>query len=191
MKLLNYKNTHFDLIVEKGHPLLGQGQGDKQEGEDSKGAGEVQEKEVYENIEAGKVQEKECGEKVFPCAYCGEKKDDNNELLTHIKLDHKDDFILSLEKKLKEASDENIKSENKIHKLVKDLEQVKIENNELKTLTKFQRTELQKTPGDDTYDNEDEAEFDSKKEILQAKDRGFRRSGPQAKPIEVFSVSTV
>ena len=24
MKLFNYKNTHFDLIVEKGHPLLGQ-----------------------------------------------------------------------------------------------------------------------------------------------------------------------
>ena len=101
-------------------------------------------------------------------------------------MDHKDDLILSLEKKLKEASDENIKSENKIHKLVKDFEQVKIENNELKTLKKLQRTELQKTPGDDTYDNEDEAEFDSEKEILQAKDRGFRRSGPQAQPIEVF-----
>ena len=24
MKLLNYKNTHFDLIVNQGHPLLGQ-----------------------------------------------------------------------------------------------------------------------------------------------------------------------
>ena len=78
MKLLNYKNTHFDLIVKKGHSLLCQvpldnrvyadsqevggstGPGDLSD--DCGGAGKVQEKEGRENRGPGNIQEKEVEE---------------------------------------------------------------------------------------------------------------------------------
>ena len=103
-----------------------------------------------------------------------------------MKLDHKDDFIILLEKKLKDATDERIKCEDKVSKLVEDLEKVRIENNELKTIKRIKKTVIKKTQGDETYDKGDEVELDSERVLLQGKQNGFRRGGPQVKSAQVF-----
>ena len=95
--------------------------------EKSKGAEavEVQEKEVRRD----NIQVTEPGKKNLPCAYCGEKFINNNDSYEHIKIEHKEQFITILENKLKE-------SEAQVFKLVEDIEKVKIENKELKTIKK-------------------------------------------------------
>ena len=46
---------------------------------------------------------------------------------------------------------------------------------------------VKKTPGD-MYDRQDEdsEEFDSEKEVLHGKHKGFRRNGPQVQPTQMF-----
>ena len=152
MKLLNYKNTHFDLIVQKGHPLLGQvhvesrGQYDRQGVEESKGAGavEVQEKEVRTDD----IQVTKPGKNAFPCVYCDQKFADNKDCQEHIKCEHKEEYIYILETKLKA-------SEAQVCKLVENIEKVKIENKELKTINKA-KSSAPKESLMDEYDAEDE-----------------------------------
>ena len=72
MKLLNYKNTHFDLIVQKGHPLLEQVPVESRENvEKSNGAGaaEVQAKEVRRD----NIQVTEPGKKNSPLCLLWQK----------------------------------------------------------------------------------------------------------------------
>ena len=91
MKLLNYKNTHFDLIVQKGHPLLGQvpvesrGQYDRHGVEESKGAGPV---EVHEEVRRDNIQVTKPGKNTFSCVHCDQKFVDNKDCNEHIKCAH-------------------------------------------------------------------------------------------------------
>ena len=179
MKLLNYKNTHFDLIVQKGHPLLGHVpvESPAQDAEKSKGAGavEVQEKEVRRD----NIQVTEPGKTNFPCAYCDKKFSVDNTCYEHIKSEHKEKYICLLENKLKE-------SESQVCKLSEEVEKIKIENKELKTIRKSRNPATKEFLGDN-YDEEDEIELDSERELLQSKQRGFRRAGPQVQSHPVFS----
>ena len=119
MKLLNYKNTHFDLIVNQGHPLLGQ--------ENEKGHvtnkmptpitnhTHNNTKHVTKNTEANITTEKstdlkhskESGnntanvEAKTPCAHCDKLLLSKKESMEHMKTEHKDEFIYILENKLK------------------------------------------------------------------------------------------
>ena len=99
----------------------------REDGEKSKGAGapEVQEKEVRRD----NIHVTEPGKKTLPCAYCVKKFTSNNDSYDHIKIEHKEQCITILENKLKE-------SEAQVFKLVEDIEKVKIENKELKTIKK-------------------------------------------------------
>ena len=115
----------------------------------------------------------------FPCTHCGTKFTDKKDRHAHIKNIHKDEFISMLENQLKE-------SEDLVHKLVEDIEKVKTENKELKTIKKIQKTTAKSSQGD-IYDKEDESELESEKELLKGKQRGFRREGPQVQSVQIFS----
>ena len=206
MKMINYKNTHFDLIVKKGQPLLGQvntnkgGQVESLEGARSQEADEnrheVQLTKVRrENTNTGtqnpthnttlnttlnttKSTTNNPANNNFPCAHCRKKFLDKTESNEHIKREHKDEYILMLENKLKE-------SEDQVYQLVEDIEKVRIENKELKTIKNIDRSAKKQSPGD-IYDNEDVIELDSEKELLKGKQSGLRREGPQVQSVQTF-----
>ena len=172
MKLLNYKNTHFDLIVKRGHPLLGQlhlekqGEALRKENKDSQG-------EVKDGLETAKSPIKNS-----PCAHCGKMFANKTEINSHCKTEHKDEYISMLEKKLKE-------SEENVVNLIQDIEKVKIENKELRTIKKG-NSSVSRTYLGDSYDEKDETELDSEKELIKGKHSGFRRDGPQVQSVQLY-----
>ena len=116
----------------------------------------------------------------------------NNEVNNHRKNVHKDEYIKVLETKLKDSEKEKevaIRakkgSEEEVHRLTEDLKKVKIEKKELRTLKNKNTFAVKKTPGD-MYDRQDEEEFNSEKEVLHGKHKGFRRNGPQVQPTQMF-----
>ena len=109
-----------------------------------------------------------------------------------MKIEHTTCYIDLLERELQDSKSqrelaikEKKECENQIHKLVADLEKIKIENKELNTVRNGNKTSLKKTPGD-KYDVEDESEFDSERDILKTKTMGFRRNNPQVQSSAVF-----
>ena len=134
MKLLNYKNTHFDLIVHKDHPLLSHSP-IEEPGECNivtQNTTKNQTPTVTPNTTNESTNKAPYGEtlvKKYPCAHCGNKFEDKTKYYHHCKTDHEDEYITVLEKKMKE-------SKENVHILVKDLEEVKIKNKELKTIRK-------------------------------------------------------
>ena len=144
-------------------------------GEESRGANEVQAREVRgKDTLANKL-----GKKSFPCAYFEKKCIDNNEREGHIKSEHKDQYIYILENKLKE-------SEAQLSKLVEDIEKVKCENKELKSIKIVNSPFAKESPGD-KYDKEDENKLDSEKELLKGKYKGLKRVGPQVQSEQLFT----
>ena len=104
---------------------------------------------------------------------------DKKECYIHIKIDHKDEYIDIIESQLKEY-------ENQIQALVEDVEKVKTENKELKSMNKMNKSSAAEQSPRDIYDKEDEIELDSEKELLLGKQNGFRREGPQVQSVQFF-----
>ena len=187
MKLINYENCHFNLIVREDHPLVSPSihpnthvSKDTHTNDTSETVVEMKGKKEI------KVTEK------FLCKKCVNTFKNNHELNKHLKNNHKDDYITMLEHKLNETKkyrdvviNEKKVSDDEIHRLTEDLEKLKIENKELKTLSKANKSTVKKSPGD-IYDRQDEEEFDSEQQIFQGKHKGFRRTGPQVQPIQIF-----
>ena len=110
-----------------------------------------------------------------------------------MKGEHKDEYISFIETKLQESEKYNeavIKEKKEhnmeIHRLVENLEKMKIENKELKTVTKGINVTAKKTQGD-VNDKEDNDDLDSEKEIVWGKNNGFRRNSPQSNSSQVFT----
>ena len=183
MKLLNYKNTHFDRIVHKDHPLLSHSP-IEEPGECNivtQNTTKNQTLTITPNTTNESTNKAPYGEtlvKNYPCAHCGNKFEDKTKYYHHCKTDHEDEYITVLEKQLKE-------SEENVHTLVKDLEKVKIENKELKTIRKVPNL-TSKVFVEDNYDEEDESELDSERALLHGKESGFRRGSPQVQSVQLF-----
>ena len=207
MTLLNYENVHFNLIVKRDHPLLEQ---DKRENTEVNHKPGIKSTPAPNPPEAGrkidrpgKVDQSDSqGDgknvrssdklKTFDCQNCKKVFKENAELISHNKSEHKDEYIQVMEKRMQEAvqsRDSAIKerqeSNDKIQKLVEEMERIKIENKELKVQRRGNKTNIQKSPGD-KYDVDDEVELDSEREILKGKQSGFRRNGPQLQPTQIF-----
>ena len=185
MHLLNYKNVHFNLIVEEDHPLVSPESLPDLISASSQKSSEDASKE-------GRDQKKK---KDFFCKKCQNYFNNNTSFMNHLKGEHKDEYIILLETKIKEhdkykeeVNIEKKESNMQIHKLVGDLEKIKIENKELKSVKQINRVTVIKTPGDN-YDQQDEVEFDSETVILRGKQNGFRRNSPQANSTPMFTCS--
>ena len=68
---------------------------------------------------------------------------------------------------------------------MEDVEKVKTENKELKSMKKIKSSAAKQSPRDH-YDKEEEIELDSEKELLLGKQSGFRREGPQVQSVQSF-----
>ena len=181
MKLLNYKNCHFNLIVKEDQPLI-------TSSSDTNNLESTTQNTTSVKIVESKMKTEINVTKDVLCKKCETTFKNNNEVNNHMKNVHKDEYIKVLETKLKESEKEKEvakhakkDSEEEVHRLTENLEKVKIENKELRTLKNKNTFTVKKTPGD-MYDRQDEEEFDSEKEVLHGKHKGFRRNGPQVQP---------
>ena len=87
MTLLNYKNTHFNLILEENHPLVTPSQVYRQDSVTEKGGleGRGQEERMERQVISNK-------EKLL-CSNCDKVFECNKEIRSHIRLEHKDKYI--------------------------------------------------------------------------------------------------
>ena len=204
MKLLNYKNCHFNLIVNKEHMLVKQKHCpekpenpanvpksiDKRKGGETKEPEHKREEEKEPRREESKESQKDQN---YLCTECSEKYTNKSDIDSHMKGEHKDAYIRILENKIKEveasrelAQKGQQQCEDNVCKLTEDIEKLKIVNKELSSLKKTKKAYIPKSPGDD-YDQLDEVELDSEKELIRAKQSGFRRSSPMNQATQMFT----